>query len=54
MLVFMFLSITTTEGFKDWSKVTYKMYTPDCNLQLQMPIYMMLGKELFEMKWSVT
>ena len=23
------------------------MYTPDCNLQPQMPIYMMSGKELF-------
>ena len=33
------------------------MYTPDCNLQPQMPIYMMSGKELFpfhEMKRDLT
>ena len=47
MLLFMFLSITATEGFKDWSELTHQMYTPDCNLQPQMPIYMMSGKELF-------
>ena len=33
------------------------MYTPDCNLQPQMPIYMMSGKELFsshEMECNLT
>ena len=33
------------------------MYTPDCNLQPQMPIYMMPGKELFsfhEMEGNLT
>ena len=43
----MFLSITATEGFKDWSEITHQMYTPDCNLHPQMPIYMMSGNELF-------
>ena len=47
MLLFMFLSITASEGFKDWSEITHQMYTPDCNLHPQMPIYMMSGKELF-------
>ena len=60
----MFLSITVTEGFKDWSKIIHQMYTPDCNLQPQMPIYIttdahlhMSGKELFpshEMKRDLT
>ena len=53
----MFLSITVTEGFKDWSKIIHQMYTPDCNLQPQMPIYMMSGKELFpshEMECNLT
>ena len=57
MLLFMFLSITATEGFKDWSELTHQMYTPDCNLQPQMPIYMMSGKELFpshEMESNLT
>ena len=51
------LSITATEGFKDWSEITHQMYTPDCNLQPQMPIYMMSGKELFpshKMKRNLT
>ena len=47
MLLFMFISITATEGFKDWSKITPQMYTPDCNPHPQMPIYMMSGKLLF-------
>ena len=57
MLLFMFLSITATEGFKDWSEITHQMYTPDCNIHPQMPIYMMSGKELFpsrEMEWNLT
>ena len=57
MLLFMFLSITSTEGFKDWSELTHQMSTPDCNLQPQMPTYMMSGKELFlshEMKCNLT
>ena len=57
MLLFMFLSITVTEGFKDWSEITHQMYTPDCNLQPQIPIYMMSGKELFsshEMECKLT
>ena len=47
MLLFMFLSITATEGFKE---IIPQMYTPIhvyCNLNPQMPIYMMSGKELF-------
>ena len=47
MLLFMFISITATEGFKDWSEITPQMYTPDCNPHPQMPIYMMSGKLLF-------
>ena len=47
MLLFMLLSITATEGFKDWSEITHQMYIPDCKLLPQMPIYMMSGKELF-------
>ena len=47
MLLFMFLSITATEGFKDWSEITHQMYTPDCNTHPQMPIYMMSGKSCF-------
>ena len=57
MLLFMFLSITATEGVKDWSELTHQMYTPDCNLQPQMPIYIMSGKELFsfhEMECNLT
>ena len=53
----MFLSIKSTEGFKDWSELTHQMSTPDCNLQPQMPIYMMSGKELFsshEMECNLT
>ena len=45
MLLFMFLSITATEGFKDLSEIIPHMYTPDCNLHPQKPIYMMSGKE---------
>ena len=30
MLLFMFLSITATEGFKDWSEITHQIYTPNC------------------------
>ena len=55
MLLFMFLSIT--EDFKDWSETTQQMCTPDYHLQPQMPIYMMSGKELFpshEMKRDLT
>ena len=47
MLLFMFLSITATEGFKDVSEIIPQRYTPYCNLHPQMPIYMMSGKELF-------
>ena len=57
MLMFMFLSITTTEGLKDWSQLTHQMHTSYCNLQPQMPIYMMSGKELFsshEMECNLT
>ena len=57
MLLLMFLLITATEGFKDWSEITHQMYTPDCNLQPQMSIYMMSGKELFpshKMKRNLT
>ena len=57
MLLFMFLSITATEGVKDWSEPTHQMYSPDCNLQPQMPIYIMPGKELFsvhKMEWNLT
>ena len=45
--MFMFLSITATEGFKDLSKMIPHMYTPNCNRHPQMPIYMMPGKERF-------
>ena len=57
MLLFMFLSTTATEGFKDWSEITHPMYTPNCNLHPQMPIYMMSGKKLFpsrEMECNLT
>jgi len=57
MLLFMFLSNTSTECFKDWSEQTHQMSTPDCNLQPQVPSYMMSGKELFpshEMKGNLT
>ena len=57
MLLFMFLSITATEGVKDSSEPTHQMYTPDCKLPPQMPIYMMPGKELFsfhKMEWNLT
>jgi len=53
----MFLSITATEGFKDLSEITHQMYTPDCNLHPQMPIYIMSGKKLFpsrEMECNLT
>ena len=48
---------TATEGVKDWSEPTHQMYTPDCKLPPQMPIYMMPGKELFsfhKMEWNLT
>ena len=47
MLLFMFLSITATEGSKDWSEIIPQMYKPGCKLHPQMPNYMMSGVELF-------
>ena len=47
MLLFMFLSITVTEGVKDWSESPHQMYIPNCRLHHRMLSYRMLGKELF-------
>ena len=47
MLLFMFLSITVTEGVKDWSESHHQMYIPKGILQPRMPSYMMSGGELF-------
>ena len=47
MLLFMFLSITVTEGVKDWSESSHQMYIPNCILQPRMPSYMMSGGESF-------
>ena len=47
MLLFMFLTITVTEGVKDWRKSPHQMYIPTCKLHPKMSSYMMPGEELF-------
>ena len=47
MLLFMFLSITVTEGVKDWSESSHQMYIPTGILQPRMPSYMLSGGESF-------
>jgi len=47
MLLFMFLSITVTEGVMDWSESPHQMYIPNCRLHPRMLSYRMPGKELF-------
>jgi len=53
----MFLSITVTEGVKDWSESPHQMYISNCRLHPRMHSYRMLGVELFSfnrMEWNLT
>ena len=47
MILFMFLSITVTEGVMDWSESPHQMYMPDCKLQPMMYSYTMPREDLF-------
>ena len=56
MLLFMFLSITVTEGVKDWSESPHQKYIPNGILQPRMPSYMTSGGELFsfnKIEWNL-